>query len=448
MTRPLLALLLAVPAGALPLEPGREAAAALFEEAAARPWTGAAAVDPPPEPPSSPLSPGDLAFLDELGRREFSYFWERADPETGFVADRAPADGSPRRGMSSVAATGFGLASLCVAAERGWIERDLALERARRTLRSLLTVAAHERGWLYHFIDMGTGARMPGSEASSIDTALLLAGALTARQCFGDAEAASLASSLYERVDFPWMLRGGLFSHGWTPERGFLPSRWDGYSEHMVLALLAIGSPSRPVPAGLWQRWRRGQTRYAGRAYFAGASPLFIHQYSHAFVDFRGLRDRRGIDYHENSVRATLAHREFFQRRVLRERYGYGPDEWGLTSSDGPDGYRTWGAPAPAGSIDGTVVPSAAGGSLMFTPEESVDALRAMSRRPGVLGRYGLADAYNPSTGWIARDALGIDQGITLLSAENARDGLVWSWFMRNPEVARAMREAGFRPAR
>jgi hypothetical protein len=298
-------------------------------------------------------------------------------------------------------------------------------------------------------MDPKTGARAWNSEASSIDTALLLAGALTARQCFADdPEVVAAATALYDRVDFPWMVRGKppLLSMGWTPESGFLAARWDGYSEHTILDLLAIGSPTHPVPPSLWDNWKRERVTYKRWTYVAGDSPLFIHQYSQAWVDFRGRRDRGGVDYYQNSVDATLAQRQFFSD-ISTEFPTYSKDIWGLTASDSAQGYKNWGAPPRSPDIDGTVVPCAPGGSLMFTPEESLSALRALKAKYGKVayGRYGFIDAFNPATGWTDADVIGIDQGIVLLSAENLRGGKNWSWFMLNPEIGRAMALAGLR---
>jgi len=248
------------------------------------------------------------------------------------------------------------------------------------------------------------------------------------------------------------MLNGSpnLLSMGWTPEQGFISARWDTYSEHMVLCLLAMGSPTRPIPASAWDAWARPEVGAGGQSFIAGTAPLFIHQYSHAYVDFRGKRDRRGLDYFENSVKATLA-----QRQVMSElgqdpsgKYaGWSKDIWGLTSSDdGKGGYAAWGAPPLEGPIDGTVVPSAPGGSLMFTPKESLAALRAIRKRyPKTYGRYGFADSFHPATGRVNKDVLGIDAGITLLSAANLTGGDVWESFMKNHEIIRAMKVAGFK---
>jgi hypothetical protein len=306
-------------------------------------------------------------------------------------------------------------------------------------------------------MDKATGERRWNSEISSIDTALLLGGVLTARQYYrSDAEIYRLATKIYERIDFRWMLNGHatLLSHGWRPETGFIKHRWDTYSEHTLLNLLAIGSRTSPVPPEAWYGWKREWITYAGYRYILGAPPLFIHQYSHAWVDYRGWREKRppSVDYFENSVKATRAHREFCMA-LAREFPGYSSNVWGITASDSVKGYVAWGGPPRDPAIDGTVVPCAAGGSLMLTPDISLPALIAMREKFGdrVYGRYGFVDAFNPNTGWVGPDVIGIDVGILLLSAENLRTGNVWRWFMRNREVLQAMRLAGlerYRPER
>src|SRR6266566_873494 len=422
---------------------------------------------PPPTPgiesPASrapqlvrPLSPEDKAFLKELSHRSFRYFWEQADPHTGLVLDRARTDGGPdddkHTGAASIAATGFGLTAVCIGAEHRWVTRREARDRVRTTLRFFWEKAAQEHGWFYHFLDATTGERKFDSEVSSIDTALLLAGVLTARQAFpNDPQIVRLATQIYERVDFTWMLDGDsllLLSHGWTPEKGFIKFRWDRYSEATILYLLAIGSPIHPISAWSWYAWTRPSTNYDGFAYIEGG-PLFINQYSQAYIDFRGRREKLAphIDYFENAVQATLANRAL-SLSLSRKFPGYSEDIWGITASDGPKGYMVWGRTSEPRDLDGTVVPSAPAGSLMFTPEISLPALRTMKEKFGehTWGRYGFADAFNPNTGWVSPYYIGIDVGITLLSAENLRNGAVWRWFMANPEPQDALTAVGLDP--
>jgi hypothetical protein len=400
--------------------------------------------------PTAQIAADDAAFLEDLSRRSFLFFWEQADASTGIIRDRAGADGSPSanesaREVGSIAAVGFGLSGMCIAAERGWLPRDQVIQRTRRTLRFFAERIEQEHGWFFHFINLHTGAREWNSELSSIDTALLLGGVLTVRQCFaGDADVPRLADAIYRRVDFQWMLAGDplLLSHGWKPEAGFLKGRWDHYCELMILYLLAIGSPTHPIPAESWHAWTRPSTTFQGYEYVSGADPLFVHQYSHAWVDFRGWRDARApqIDWFENSVVATRAHKAFCLS-LSAEFPGYSDRVWGITASDSRKGYVAWGGPPRHEAIDGSVVPAAAAGSLMFAPDITVPALREMRQRFGdrVYLRYGFADAFHPTDGWVDPDVIGIDLGITLLSAENLRSGHVWTWFMGNPEIRAAM---------
>jgi hypothetical protein len=396
----------------------------------------------------------DELFLEDLEHRSFNYFWEQADPQTGLVSDRARIDGSSldenHRNVASIAATGFGLTALCIAAERGWINRDEARERTRNTLQFFANKAFQEHGWFYHWLDARTGERRWNSEVSSIDSALLLGGVLTARRYFReDRETVAFATKIYERMDFRWMLNRHprLLSHGWKPESGFLKPRWDTYSEDTILYLLAIGSPAHPISPESWYAFWRDRYRYEGYAYFTTISvPLFMHQYAHAWIDYRNRRETIGdrIDYFDNSIKATLAHRAFCMN-LAREFPAFGPNVWGITASDSAKGYLAWGGPPRDPDIDGTLVPSAAGGSLMFTPQISIAALRSMKEKYGdrVYGKYGFVDAFNPKTGWVDSDVIGINLGIILLSAENARTGNVWRWFMGNREITRAMRLVG-----
>lgn len=403
------------------------------------------------------------AFLEDLQQRSFSYFEEKADNGTGLVLDRACTNGGPysldARPTASTSVTGFGLAAFCVAAERGWLPRARALARVRATLRFFADRAPQERGWFYHWLHLRTGERAGAfsngrgnegiSEISTIDTALLLAGMLTARAYFAsDPEVVRLATAIYERVDFAWMLQPGtgLLSHGWTPESGFLPFAWDEYSEAGLLYLLAIASPTHPIPPRAWYAWRRTPNAYAGYRY-VGTTPLFTFQYSHAFFAFSGRRDRGGVDWAENSRTATLAHRRFCAD--LHGRFpGYTGDIWGITPSRSAAGYTDWGGPPLDPRTDGTIVPAAAGGSLMFAPEICVPALQAMrARYPASACRYGFTDSFNPCTGWYSPDVTGLNLGITLLAAENLRSGSLWRWFMSNPEAERALARAQFTPS-
>lgn len=396
------------------------------------------------------IDPNEEAFVAEIEHRAILFFAEQTDPVTGLTHDRAPADGAKgNRLPASIAATGFALSGWCVADARGWLPAGEALERTKKTLRFVAEHAAHEHGWIYHFLDAKTGARAWQCEASTIDTALFLSGAVTAREYFNDPDVTRWVNAIYARIDWRWALNGGkTLSHGWKPETGFLPWRWDRYAELMGLYLLGIGAPSDALPAECWGAWRREPVvHYAGRT-FIDCGPLFTHQYAHAWFDFREQRDGR-VDYWHNSVQATLAQRDWFANQVPLRATTETQDLWGLTASDSAQGYVAWGGPGAKAmtEADGTIVPCAPGGSLPFAPRECLAALKRMREVGGerVWRRYGFVDAFNPRTGWVATDVIGIDVGITLLMAENMRSGLIWDIFMKAPEVRLGMWLAGFR---
>jgi hypothetical protein len=396
---------------------------------------------------SEPWKPSkeDEAFLDDLERQGCLFFWEQASPKTGQILDRARNDltGSrDPRTMASIASTGFGLTALCIADRRGYLPHAQVVERVRTTLDWHLNSMPEVHGFFYHFTDIETGKRVKGVELSSIDTSLLLCGILTAGAYFQDETIHSLAQQIYTRVDWPWMLNGGTtFSMGWHPESGFLDARWAHYCELMMIYLLAIGSPSHPIPPEYWSSFTRPIIHYKGFDYISGNDPIFTHQYSQAWFDFRFKRDSYA-DYFGNSITATHAHKAF----CLSYPKWYNEDYWGVTASDYEGGYTAWGGPPAQGPLDGTVVPSAAAGSLAFLPADCLSVLRAMRSKWGkhAWGRYGFVDAFHPAANWYDADVLGIDQGISVLMAENLRSGLVWSTFMRNPECTTAMVRAGF----
>jgi hypothetical protein len=388
----------------------------------------------------------DDAFLDDLERQACLFFWEQASPATGQILDRSRNDlnglRDPRR-MASIAATGFGLTALCIADRRGYAPHAEIVERVRTTLQWHLNTMPEVHGFFYHFTDVETGKRWDRCELSSIDTSILLCGVLTARAYFDDPGIRSLAGQIYERVDWPWMLNSGKsFSMGWNPETGFISARWSHYCELMMIYLLAIGSPTHPVSPEAWNNFARPVTHYQGFDYISGDDPIFVHQYSHAWFDFRGKRDAYA-DYFANSVAATQAHKAF----CLSMPRWYSEDYWGITASDSINGYTVWGGPPSRGLIDGTVVPAAAAGSLAFLPAECLSVLRALRSKWGAQawGRYGFVDAFHPAANWYNPDVLGIDLGIGVLMAENLRNGQVWNTFMRNPEPVHAMQLAGFR---
>ena len=387
----------------------------------------------------------DEAFLDEFIRQGCLYFYEQASPDTGQVLDRARNDlkgaRDPRR-VASIAATGFGLTALCIADQRGYIPHHKIVERVRTTLEWHLNRMPEVQGFFFHFTDIESGRRWRDSELSSIDTALLLCGVLTTRAYFADERIQSLAQQLYERVDWTWMLNGGsTFAMGWNPGSGFLKARWNHYCELMMIYLLAMGSPTHPVPPETWKSFSRPQVHYDGLTYISGDDPIFTHQYSQAWFDFRHKHDAYA-DYFANSIVATRAHRAF----CLSMPRWYNSYFWGITASDSRRGYIAWGSLDSRSQLDGSVVPSAAAGSLPFLPEECIDVLRFMrARYPQAWGRYGFVDAFDPAARWYNPDVLGINLGIGVVMAENLRSELIWQTFMRNAEADRAMQLAGFR---
>jgi len=407
---------------------------------------GGSAPNSSTQPPPPPIS--DDEFLDQIEQAVFLYFWEQASSSTGLVKDRALAAGNDTRTLASIAATGFGLTGLCIGHQRGYADASQIETRVATTLNFLANqqaiLQATTNGFFYHFVDMDTGARSGTSEVSSIDTAILLCGILTCRQYFQDAQIQGLATQIYNNIDWPWMLNSGAtFSMGWTPESGFITTRWDTYSELMMLYLLAIGSPTNPVPASSWDAFSRPTLTYDGLTYVTNLyAPLFIHQYSHAWFDFRNKSDKY-TDYFDNSVIATQAHKLFCQS--LQNQFSdYASNLWGITASDSAKGYAVWGGPPALGSIDGSIVPCACGGSLAFDTSDCIAVLRNIrSKYPQAWQRYGFVDAFNPLTGWYDSDVLGIDAGITMLMAENQRTNFVWNTFMQNPEAQAAFTAVG-----
>lgn len=404
------------------------------------------------------LSKEDNEFLEDLSKRSFMFFWENSDPKTGLMLDRAKTDGSglpkghPSYNIASSAATGFALTSMCIAADRKWISAEDAKTRTRNTLDYYDNRSFHKNGWFYHWLDRETGERRWNSEISSIDTALLLGGVLTVRQCFADdKEIVKLATQIYDRVDFKWMLDGDkyLLSHGWKPETGFLKHRWHDYSESSSLYLLGIGSPTKPISWESWYKWERQWVNYEKYKYLSAKAPIFIHQYSQGWFDFRNKREREkgfNVDYYQNSVIATRAHKAC--NLSLSEKFpGYSENVWGITAMDSPRGYVVWDCPPADPKIDGTVAPYVAAASMMFTPDIALPALKEMKAKYGdkIYGRYGFADAFNPNTGWVDSEAIGIDVGIQLIGIENLRSGKIWKWFMANSETKKALKLAKIR---
>jgi len=392
------------------------------------------------------FSEEDVRFLDTLEREAFEFFLYEHNPRSGLVKDKAANFTRDSSTIASIAATGFGLSAMVVGAERGWVPKEEARDYCTKTLRFFLNQMESVHGFFYHFVHWETGKKTKSTELSSIDTALFLAGALTAGEYFKGTEVEALASQIYERVDFPWMMNGGkTLSMGWDLQAGFLKARWSDYNESFLLYLLAIGSPTHSIPAESWHAVSK-QIGIYGPHVFIYSPPLFTHQYSHLWVDFRNKNDGFA-DYFENSRIATLVNRQFSLDH--RDQYKtYSENVWGLTASMGPGGYQAYGSGPGRSLHDGTVAPTAASGSIVFTPELSLNALKQMhdNFKGRLWGKYGPSDAFNLDRNWFAREVLGIDQGPIVLAIENLRSELIWKLFMRRPEVQRGMERIGFRP--
>jgi len=398
-----------------------------------------------PLPGQPTFSQQDQALLEQIESANFLFFWEQANPDTGLIRDRCNVVAPEKDNqLGSIAALGFGLTAICIADKRGFVPHAQARERVLNTMRFLWKKLPNHRGFFYHWANINTGERLWDSEISSIDTAILLCGILSCREYFEHSEITELAHLIFDRVDWTWLSEDtSILPHGWTPESGFLQYRWDNYSEMMMMYLLGLGSFTHPLAADAWDAWKRVPFEYDGIDYIGSFAPLFVHQYSQAWFDFRDKRDKYA-DYFKNSILATEAHRRFCMD--LHSQFSdYSENLWGITASDSAKGYVVWGGPPATGPIDGTVVPCAAGGSLPFLPLETMEVLRNIKDHyPRAWSRYGFVDAFNPLTNWYDTDVVGIDKGITMLMAENARSGFVWDIFMKNPEAQRGMLRAGF----
>ena len=401
----------------------------------------------------------DDEFLEYIQQVHFDYFWYLANPANGLVPDRS-AQGS----ACSIAAVGFGLTAIGIGIDHDWITRGQGAARVRTTLNTFLQGpqgtntfgSIGYKGWFYHFLDMNT-ALTTGAELSSIDTALLLGGILYAGQYFDGTNADEVAirataNAIFNRVDWNWMAQGSnMVSMGWFPSSGFLAGNWVGYNEGMLIYCLGMGAATNPLPASSWSGWTNG---YAWASFYGQSfvpfPPLFGHQYSHCWIDFRHIADgymnAHNSTYFENSRRASLAQRAYCIANPLG-RVGYNGTVWGLTACDGPSGYSARGAP-PSQGDDGTIAPTAAGGSVAFTPEYSVPTLRYFytNYRTRMWTAYGFRDAFNLGAQWVGPDELGIDQGPIVLMIENYRTQRVWRQFMKDPAVQRGLQRAGFVP--
>jgi len=427
-------------------------------------------------------------FLADLENRTFDYFWRATDPHTGLTPDRSPSST-----ISSIAAIGFGLTAYPIGVAEGYVSRAQAADRARTTLKYLYDLpqgpadsgVAGYRGFFYHYLDTSHGRRAGHAELSTIDTAILMAGALLCEQYFDGPSAAEVgvrayADSLYRRVDWTWAAPNSpAVALGWYPETGFIQYDWRGYNEAMILYVLALGSPTHPLPDSAWAEYTRTYRweEWASEDHL-NFGPAFGHEYSQVWIDFRGIQDafmrEHNIDYFENSRRAAYAQRDYATYNPMGWA-GYGPEAWGLSACDGPadtsvslDGvYRTFHTYWARGSDymriadDGTITPSAAAGYIPFAPEIAIPALKTMRATYGSLiySVYGFVDAYNPSftlsvhtplgrvdgaRGWFDTDFLGIDEGPILAMIENYRTELIWTTMRRSPYLATGLERAGF----
>jgi len=401
---------------------------------------------PQPSPAPGPFAEADDQLLEEIEKRNFQFFWEQSGAQTGLIRDRCNTLTNENAVVASIAATGFGLTALCIGERRGYMSASDVRDRVLATLRFLWKKMPTHRGFFYHFADINTGDRIWESEVSSVDTAILLCGILTCRRHFDQhSEISLLAYEIFNRVDWSWLSEDtSVLPHGWTPEFGFLPYRWDYYSEMMMIYLLGLGSLPHPLPTQAWTAWKRTNFEFDGIRYIGSFAPLFVHQYSQAWFDFRDKRDAYA-DYFQNSISATDAHRKFCLE-LARQFPDYSEDLWGISASDSQKGYVIWGGPPMMGPIDGTVVPSASAGSLPFVPQSVMRVLRNIKEHyPRAWTKYGFVNAFNPLKNWYDSDVVGIDTGITMLMAENARTGFVWNTFMKNQEAQRGMDRAGFK---
>ncbi len=442
---------------------------------------------PKPDAPALPAS------VEDLQKRSFQWFWDHTREDNGLIPDRTPHV----EPFSSIAAVGFGLTAYGIGVERGWVTRDEARARTLKVLRFLHDLPqgpsiendAGHHGFFYHFLGLANGLRYARwVEVSSVDTALLLGGVLFAQSYYDGADAdevqiRALADAIYRRVEWPWLQeRSPLISMGWVPEDGVISHDWIGYNEAMLVYILALGSPTHPVDPAAWTAWTKTYDHsygdFHGEKYLA-FGPHFGHQYSHSWVDFRGIRDEwmreHDFDYFENSRRATVAQRNYAIANPMGWK-DYGETIWGLTASDGPAvttqvynltprefrHYSARGAGLADPYDDGTLAPTAAAASIAFAPDIVIPAIEAFRSRYGehIYREYGFIDAINPSfnwtdveiktghivpdVGWVDDNYIGIDQGPIVLMIENHRNGFVWEVMKKNPYIRKGLERAGF----
>lgn len=441
----------------------------------------------PPKPVKPPLPP----LFSDIERRTFQFFWDTTNELNGLSPDRFPS-----RPFASIASVGFALTAYPIGIENGWVSRNQAIDRTLTTLKFFRdapmgpqrTGKAGYKGFYYHFLDMQQGNRYDSwVELSSVDTALLMMGVLFTQSYYdGDdpreKEIRQIADTLYKRVDWRWLQqRAPLISMGWFPESGFIDHDWMGYNEAMMLYILALGSPTHGVEPDAWTVWTRTYNNdwgvYQGQEYLS-FGPMFGHQYSHVWIDFRDIQDQymreRGIDYFLNSRRATLAQRDYAIDNPMKWK-DYGENVWGLTAGDGPQNtsqeyrgeqrqfrhYSSRGAGLRENFDDGTIAPTAAISSIVFAPEVVIPATEEMHKRYGdfLYSSYGFLDSFNPSfnydiplktgrmvpdRGWVASDYIAIDQGPILAMIANYQNEFVWNVMKKNAYIRTGLERAGF----
>lgn len=387
-------------------------------------------------------------ILDLEAKASFDFFWNTASLEEasyGLIPDN-----TINHEMCSIASVGYGLAAICVGVHRGWITREQGEERAYKTLVTMNTKPDTIHGFYYHFLFMDSGKRYRGCELSVIDTALLLGGALCAGAYFGG-RVLEQADLMYERVDWDWYRNPetNQFYMGYddrnNPDRHF--GAWDMCAEQLMMYVMACGSPTHPLPADIYYDCPMDKGSYDGIGpfYHSPGGALFVYQFSHAFIDFRNKKDKRGIDWFDNSIKATLANRRWCINHSGQFKT-YHANSWGLTACETPYGYS--GAPGTAPSRvdnakinDGTVAPCGVVGSVAFTPKECIEAMEYYARNPRLWCEYGFIDAYNLDVEphWYSERVIGIDKGIGLLMIENLRSGLIWETMMKHPAIRKGL---------
>ncbi len=407
----------------------------------------AGVVDAAAQTTPKPLA-GD-ALLTEVQNREFRFFWDKSDPTTGLTNDRARnVGGEDEYTVASIASTGYALASLPVAVQHKWVTKAQAYDRALLTLKYVCERFPNEHGWYYHFIDKHTGARVWNCELSSIDTALLLLGALESGEYWKGTEVNRLANRIYDRVDWTWMRTDGgkqpdklTLAMGWKPETGFLENNWDHYCELMFLYILGLGANKNPLPRESWNAWERNLYSHGKYTTLAGG-PIFMHQMAQIYFNMKDQRDSSGWDYWVSSTSATLMNRDYCIE-LSATRKSYGPNIWALNACDAPDGYNAFGVPSPE---NGTVSTTGAIASIIYTPVLSRASADETYRRfaDRMWGRYGFSDSFNLDRGWFDPDVIGIDLGMALLAIEDVRSGLPWKLLASHPSMHRGMDRAGF----